>query len=67
MVDLPAPFGPRKPWTSPVATLQVEAVERADGPNVLTRPGDVDGGVVHAISCCQSELSLDFRQECLIY
>ena len=27
-VVLPAPFGPRKPWTRPLVHLQVEARER---------------------------------------
>ena len=30
VVDLPAPFGPRKPWTCPGVDLEVEAVEGAD-------------------------------------
>ena len=38
VVDFPAPFGPRKPCTSPVATVQVEAVEGVGLPNDLCSP-----------------------------
>ena len=35
VVVLPAPFGPRKPWTSPRSTAKVEPVERARAPERL--------------------------------
>ncbi len=38
VVDLPAPFGPRKPKTSPASTLQVDA---SNGLNVLRLAGVV--------------------------
>ena len=38
VVDLPAPLGPRKPWTSPVATLRSSPSRARVDPNVLVRP-----------------------------
>jgi hypothetical protein len=37
VVDLPAPFGPRKPRTSPAATLNDTSSTATSGPNFLTR------------------------------
>ena len=42
VVDLPAPFGPRKPCTSPARDREVEAVEGADVPERLDQAGDLD-------------------------
>src|ERR1044072_4994777 len=38
VVDLPAPFGPRNPWTSPVRTVRSSPSSARVWPNVLTRP-----------------------------
>src|SRR6478609_12039799 len=38
VVDLPAPLGPRKPWTSPVATSRSSPSSARKSPNALTRP-----------------------------
>src|SRR3546814_6460540 len=37
VVDLPAPFGPRKPSTSPLATDKLMLSTAVNGPNCLTR------------------------------
>ena len=42
VVDLPAPFGPRNPSTSPRATLKVTLSTAVKLPNRLVRPGDLD-------------------------
>ena len=46
-VVLPAPFGPRKPNTSPCSTSQVEAVERAPIAEALDETGERDGRIGH--------------------
>src|SRR5690242_20316971 len=38
VVDFPAPFGPRKPRTSPVSTVRSSPSRALVRPNVLTRP-----------------------------
>src|SRR5580765_3048084 len=38
VVDLPAPFGPRKPCTSPAVTVSSSPSRARTWPNVLTRP-----------------------------
>src|SRR5450631_812388 len=38
VVDLPAPLGPRKPWTSPGATSRSSPSRARTGPKVLVRP-----------------------------
>ena len=38
VVDLPAPLGPRKPWTSPGDTVRSRPSSARNWPNVLTRP-----------------------------
>ena len=38
VVDLPEPFGPRKPWTVPVATERSSPSRARAEPKVLTRP-----------------------------
>ena len=37
VVDLPAPFGPRKPSTSPRATVKLTSSTACTGPNRLAR------------------------------
>src|SRR5690242_697325 len=37
VVDLPAPFGPRKPSTSPFGTIKETSSTAASGPKYLTR------------------------------
>src|SRR5262245_28882689 len=38
VVVLPAPLGPRKPWTSPAVTPSSKPSSARTGPNVLTSP-----------------------------
>src|SRR6478609_8795521 len=38
VVDFPDPFGPRKPWTSPVATERSRLFSAVTAPKVLTTP-----------------------------
>jgi hypothetical protein len=38
VVDLPAPLGPRKPWTSPVSTSRSRPVSACVVPNDLCSP-----------------------------
>ena len=42
VVDLPAPFGPRKPNVSPAVDRQVDAADRLDVAVALDQPGDRD-------------------------
>ena len=42
VVDFPAPFGPRKPWTSPSSDGEVQTVERAGPTEVLHQPAHAD-------------------------
>ena len=37
-VDLPEPLGPIRPNTSPLGTLEVEAVDGADAAEMFTQP-----------------------------
>jgi hypothetical protein len=38
VVDFPDPFGPRKPWTSPVSTSRSSPSRARTWPNVFTNP-----------------------------
>ena len=38
MVDFPDPFGPRKPWTSPVRTVRSSPSSALTLPKVFTTP-----------------------------
>src|SRR5260221_12877511 len=38
VVVLPAPFGPRKPWISPLGTSRLTPSTAVNDPNFLTRP-----------------------------
>ncbi len=39
-VDLPAPFGPSRPTSSPSPTSQIDTLQRLDGAVALTQPAD---------------------------
>ena len=45
VVDLPAPFGPRKPRTSPLATRRLRSLTAVKGPKRLVQSLDLDHGV----------------------
>ena len=49
VVDLPAPFGPEEAVHLALGDLQVQPVERADGPKVLTRPAIEIADMLHSI------------------
>ena len=45
VVDLPAPLGPRKPWTSPGVTVRSSPSSARVAPKVLTRSRTADSGL----------------------
>src|SRR5699024_10915829 len=61
VVDLPAPFGPRKPWTSPCATSRSRPSSARVLPNVLTRSRAEITGVVVFIVCSLLLLVVSIR------
>ena len=64
MVDLPAPLGPRKPWTSPVATSRSSPSSARKSPNVLTRPEISIAGLlmVHRLHMLHEVVNRENRQ-----
>ena len=51
VVDLPAPFGPRKPNISPSDTVEVDAAHGVHVAEVLDQRLDLDGRLVDRVMC----------------
>ena len=59
VVDLPAPFGPRKPCTSPELTERSSPSRARVGPNILTRPDvEITGVMTLTLQCLQNIVKL---------
>ena len=61
VVDLPAPFGPSRPNTSPAATVEVDALDRLDAAGIgLAKRADLDRT---ALGCCLHGTSASPRRD----